>query len=65
MKVSAASGLTGAEAARKMLNEKGLYDVPIESISGTLTDHYDPISKVVRLSEPVFHGTSVAAVSVA
>jgi uncharacterized protein len=65
MKVSAASGLTGAEAARKMLNDNGLYNVPIECIRGPLTDHYDPISKVVRLSEHVYYGNSVASLSVA
>jgi Zn-dependent membrane protease YugP len=59
------SGMTGAEAARRLLDINGLYDIPIELVPGTLSDHYDPIHKVVRLSEPVFHGRSIAALSVA
>jgi len=59
------SGMTGYEAARRMLDANGLYDVPIEPIQGALTDHYDPIHRVVRLSEPVYYQSSVAAVSVA
>jgi Zn-dependent membrane protease YugP len=59
------SGMTGAEAARRLLDINGLYDIPIEPVPGTLSDHYDPIHKVVRLSEPVFHGRSIAAISVA
>ncbi|WP_409274132.1 zinc metallopeptidase [Neobacillus sp. SCS-31] len=63
--VPASSGLTGAEAARQMLDENGLHHIRIECVQGTLTDHYDPISKVVRLSEPVYFGNSVASQSVA
>ena len=48
--VRSASGLTGAEAARRILNGAGIYDVRIEHISGNLTDHYDPRGKVLRLS---------------
>lgn len=59
------SGITGYEAARRMLDNNGLYDVPIEPVKGTLTDHYDPIQRVVRLSEPVYYESSVSAVSVA
>lgn len=59
------SGLTGYEAARRMLDANGLHDVPIEAVPGALTDHYDPISRVVRLSEPVYYERSIAAVSVA
>ncbi len=58
-------GVTGAEAARKILDENGLYDVRIERISGELTDHYDPRTNVVRLSDSVYNSTSVAAVGVA
>lgn len=65
MKVPASSGLTGAEAARRMLDENGLNHIRIECVKGSLTDHYDPISKVVRLSEPVYYGNSVASQSVA
>jgi len=59
------SGLTGYEAARRMLDANGLHDVPIEPVRGALTDHYDPIARVVRLSEPVYYENSISAVSVA
>ncbi|MFD0869989.1 Putative neutral zinc metallopeptidase [Chlamydia abortus] len=58
-------GLTGYEAARRMLDANGLHDVPIEPVRGALTDHYDPINRVVRLSEPVYYENSISAVSVA
>ena len=58
-------GLTGKEAARKVLDANGLFHVRIECISGNLTDHYDPRSDVIRLSEGVYHGSSPAAVGVA
>lgn len=63
--VSVTSGITGYEAARRMLDHNGLYDVPIERSRGTLTDHYDPIHRVVRLSETVHDHSSISAVSVA
>lgn len=63
--VGTQSGMTGYEAARRMLDANGLYDVPVEPIPGSLTDHYDPISRVVRLSEPVYYENSISAVSVA
>lgn len=63
--VQCARGLTGFEAARTMLDRNGLHDVPIEPVRGTLTDHYDPIQRVVRLSEPVYYKNSISAVSVA
>ncbi|MDR6548920.1 zinc metallopeptidase [Paenibacillus qinlingensis] len=59
------SGMTGAEAARRMLDANGLYDVPVEAVPGTLTDHYDPTARTVRLSEPVYFQSSISAVSVA
>lgn len=59
------SGMTGYEAARRMLDMNGLHDVPVEPVRGELTDHYDPIKRVVRLSEPVYYERSIAAVSVA
>jgi hypothetical protein len=65
VEVPISSGLTGYEAARRMLDANGLHDIPIEPVEGTLTDHYDPIHKVVRLSEPVYYGSSIASVSVA
>lgn len=63
--VAVQSGITGYEAARRMLDNNGLHDVQIEPVQGALTDHYDPIHRVVRLSEPVYHERSIAAVSVA
>lgn len=63
--VRSLSGLTGAEAARRILNGAGIYDVRIEHISGNLTDHYDPRSKVLRLSDATYGSTSVAALGVA
>ncbi|RNB52558.1 peptidase [Brevibacillus gelatini] len=63
--VPASSGLTGAEAARRMLDANGLTNVPVEHIPGTLTDHYDPMDRVVRLSDPVYFGNSIASLSVA
>lgn len=58
-------GLTGYDAARRMLDSHGLYDVKIEPIQGSLSDHYDPISRTVRLSEPVYNERSVSAIAVA
>ncbi|RJG20385.1 zinc metallopeptidase [Paenibacillus thiaminolyticus] len=63
--VQAISGMTGYEAARRMLDSNGLHDVPIEPVQGALTDHYDPIHRVVRLSEPVYYESSISAISVA
>jgi len=59
------NGYTGAQAARALLDSQGLYDVPVEVVSGRLTDHYDPVHRVMRLSQEVFYGTSVAAIGVA
>ncbi|MNO47633.1 putative neutral zinc metallopeptidase [compost metagenome] len=64
-KVQNMYGLTGHDAARRMLDSNGLYDVPIEPVRGTLSDHYDPIKRVVRLSEPVYYERSISAVAVA
>ncbi|BCU82371.1 putative membrane protease YugP [Polycladomyces abyssicola] len=61
----ASSGLTGAEVARRILDSNGLHDVAVEPVPGELTDHYDPIHRVVRLSEPVYYDSSIAAISVA
>ena len=60
-----ARGITGAEAARRVLNANGLYDVSIERVSGNLTDHYDPRRNVIRLSDGVYNNTSTAAIGVA
>ncbi|MBR5128987.1 MAG: zinc metallopeptidase [Firmicutes bacterium] len=58
-------GVTGAQAARAVLDANGLGDVQIEQIRGSLTDHYDPRKRVLRLSQTVYGVTSVAAISVA
>jgi len=58
-------GLTGAQAAEQVLHTAGIYDVRIEHVGGNLTDHYDPTTKVLRLSDSVYGQTSVAAVGVA
>ncbi len=63
--VSNARGLTGRDVARRILDANGLYDVKIEHIRGNLTDHYDPKSNTVRLSDGVDNSTSVAAIGVA
>ena len=60
-----ASGMTGAEAAQRILNTAGIYDVTIQHVSGNLTDHYNPSNKTLNLSDSVYESTSVAAVGVA
>ena len=64
-RVRSHSGMTGREAAETILRRAGIYDVRVERISGNLTDHYDPRTKTLRLSESVYDSTSVAAVGVA
>ena len=59
------SGYTGAQIARRILDENGLSNVRVESVSGSLTDHYDPRTHVVRLSDSVYASDSVAAIGVA
>lgn len=59
------SGLTGAQAAERILRNSGINDVRVEHIDGNLTDHYDPRSKVLRLSDTVYGSQSVAAIGVA
>ena len=59
------SGITGKEAAEQILHRGGIYDVRVERVSGDLTDHYDPRSKVLRLSDSIYSRTSVAALGVA
>jgi len=65
LKVRSLRGLTGAEAARIILDRNGLYDVPIVVIPGRLTDHYDPSQRILRLSEDVYYGNSIASIGVA
>lgn len=64
-KVTTSSMKSGAQVAREILNDNGLDNVSIEEVQGTLTDHYDPRSKVVRLSRDNFHGNSMASSAVA
>jgi Zn-dependent membrane protease YugP len=60
-----ARGLTGADVAQGILQTHGLHNVQVEAIAGELTDHYDPSSKTVRLSEDIYYGRSVSATSIA
>jgi len=64
-KVPATAGLSGAETARAILDANGLHEVRVEAVPGTLSDHYDPRTRVVRLSEANHGGSSVAGVAVA
>ncbi len=59
------AGITGGDAARRILNNEGLYDVRVECLSGRQGDHYDPRTKTVRLSQANYHSASVTAVGVA
>lgn len=61
----AASGMTGAQVARMLLQRNGIDDVKVETVPGSLSDHYDPTHKVLRLSEPVYDSNSLAALGVA
>jgi len=63
--VRSMTNLTGAQVARGILDKYGLFDVRVEAVPGELTDHYDPRSKVLRLSSPVYGATSLAAIGVA
>ena len=64
-KVRSYCGMTGAQAAQRILSSAGIYDVRIEHVSGKLTDHFDPSNKVLRLSDAVYGNTSIAAIGVA
>ena len=64
-KVSLKYGYTGADIARKMMQDNGITDVKVECIEGTLTDHYNPSTKTVNISKKVYYGSSVAAAAVA
>ncbi len=63
--VRSRTGMTGAEAARQLLHSQGIYDVTVQAVRGQLTDHYDPRTKTVNLSEPVYGSASVSAIGVA
>lgn len=64
-RVPVGSGMTGAEAARHILDQAGLTNMPVEEVPGQLSDHYDPEKKALFLSSDNYHGNSVAAVGVA
>jgi len=64
-KIPLASGMTGRDVALKMLHDNGIFDVQVTSTPGQLTDHYNPLTKTVNLSEGVYHSNSVAAAAVA
>jgi Zn-dependent membrane protease YugP len=64
-RIRSASGLTGADVARRILESEGIYDVRVQPVAGSLTDHYDPRSKTVNLSETVCNSSSLAALGVA
>ena len=64
-KVRSMTGMTGAEEAQRLLNSQGIYDVTVRRVPGSLSDHYDPRTKTVNLSDDVYSSTSVAAIGVA
>ncbi len=64
-KIALPSGLSGKEVAEKMLHEHGIYDVKVSHVQGQLTDHYNPLTKTINLSEAVYNSNSIAAASVA
>jgi uncharacterized protein len=63
--VGSRSGLTGAQVARRLLDQSGLNQVRVDKIEGALTDHYDPQKKVVRLSQPIYESNSLSAFAIA
>jgi len=64
-RIATANGMTGADVARKMLSDNGITDVQVTCIPGKLTDHYNPATKTVNLSEAVYSTNSIAAAAVA
>lgn len=64
-KVANSANITGAQAARRVLDAEGLYDVTIERVAGELSDHYDPRTRVLRLSDGVYGARTIAAVAIA
>ena len=63
--IATVGGMTGAEVAARMLHDNGINDVKIQSVNGTLSDHYNPTDKTVNLSPEVFNGNSVTAAAIA
>lgn len=64
-RVRSMTGMTGAEAAERLLRSQGIYDVSVRHVAGSLSDHYDPRTKTVNLSDDVYGSSSVAAIGVA
>ncbi len=64
-RVKASNGMTGAAMAKAIMSQNGVTDVAIEEVGGMLSDHYDPRAKVVRLSQPIARGDSIASIAVA
>ncbi len=64
-RIASSKGLRGADVARELLKIAGISDVSVEKIGGRLSDHYDPTKKVVRLSQDIYNGNSIASLSVA
>jgi len=64
-KINNSQMMTGAQLAKMILNNAGIYDVSVECVAGSLTDHFDPTKKVVRLSQNVYNGTSIASIGIA
>lgn len=64
-RVRSMTGMTGRDAAERLLHSQGIYDIRIEQVAGNLTDHYDPRNKVLRLSQATYGSNSVAAIGVA
>ena len=64
-RINTGNGMTGEQIASNILRANGIYDVDIELVNGHMTDHYDPVSKKLRLSRDVFFGTSIASVGIA
>jgi Zn-dependent membrane protease YugP len=64
-RVRAANGMTGRQMAQAIMQRNGITDVGVEEVGGTLSDHYDPRSKRVRLSEPIHDGDSISSIAVA
>lgn len=64
-KISLDNGMSGREVAERMLHDHGIYDVRIESVSGQLTDHYNPTNKTINLSQAVYNGRNISAAAVA
>jgi Zn-dependent membrane protease YugP len=64
-RVPARSRISGGQAAQRLISAGGLYDVRVEGVAGNLTDHYDPRTKVLRLSQGVYNGASVASLAIA